>query len=257
MQLQDKKLLLFDLDGVVWLGTDPIPGVADAINGLRQRGFQIRFLTNNASQTRKRQCEKLRSMNVEAEVDEVITAGYAAARHVYDLFGPQKVHVLGTDDLKEEMQGVGHTVVDSESETVVVGFDKEFNYKKLTAAFREIHLHKARFVASNYNAHYPAEDGLAPGIGPSVAALAYCAGRQPDLVVGKPNAAIYTIALDGTNVEPKDAVMIADLLELDIKGAQALGMETIFVLSGVDDELDIERTGITPDHTITSAAALR
>lgn len=257
MQLQEKKLLLFDLDGVVWLGTDPIPGVAEAINGLRERGFQIRFLTNNASQTRKRQCEKLRSMDVIAEVEEVITAGYAAARHMLEIYGPHKVHVLGTNDLKEEMEGVGHTVVDSQSETVVVGFDKEFNYKKLTAAFREIHLHKARFVASNYNAHYPAEDGLAPGIGPSVAALAFCAGREPDVVVGKPNAAIYRIALAGSGVPPEDAVMVADLLELDIKGAKDLGMETIFVLSGVDSESDIARTGIHPDHVISSAADLR
>jgi len=256
MPFSNSKLFLFDLDGVVWLGTDPIPNVAPAIQALRDQGHQVRFLTNNASQTRKRQCDKLRSMDVDAEVTEVITAGYATAAHLRNVYGSLNIHVMGTDDLKSEMEGVGHSIVEENADTVVVGFDREFNYEKLKRAFREIHFNKARFIASNYNSVYPDEDGLSPGIGPSVAALAYCTGKQPDLVVGKPNKAIYEIALEGTNVPAEQAVMVADLLELDIKGAQALGMKTVFVLSGVDSEEDIQTSGVTPDLVLASAAEL-
>ena len=248
---------IFDLDGVFWLGSKPIPDVGEAVNAIRAQGRRVRFLTNNASQHRKEQCAKLNRFGTEADPAEVITAGSATAETIQKKFGSQKVFVMGTDGLKEEMEDAGHSVVEDGAECVVVGFDKTFNYEKLQSAFRNIHYHKARFIACNENSLYPTESGLSPGNGASVAALAFAAGKQPELVVGKPHRSIFDIALEKIDLPAESCAMVADLLELDIKGAKALGMQTIFVLSGIDSEEDIQKTGITPDHILPSAANLK
>jgi 4-nitrophenyl phosphatase len=254
MRINEFQGFIFDLDGVLWLGDTPVEGVAPAIEALRSAGRSIRFLTNNASQHRSHQCMKLQNMGVTADISEVITAGSATATHLLQTFGSINVHVMGTKDLEQEMRDAGHRVVGKSADAVVVGFDKEFNYQKLKQAFRNLYVDGARFVACNENAHYPAEDGVTPGNGASVAALAYCSGRSPEIVVGKPEKAIFDITLESIGLPASTCAMVADLLELDIKGAQAVGMGTIFVLSGLDKQEDIERTGISPDYVLASAA---
>ncbi|MCB0321914.1 MAG: HAD-IIA family hydrolase [Bdellovibrionales bacterium] len=247
---------IFDLDGVVWLGTDPVPGVADAINALRRAGRRVRFLTNNASQHRQTQREKLLSMGVEAELSEVLTSASTAAMALSRKFGSCKVHVMGTEDLKREIRDAGHTLVERNADWVVVGYDREFSYQKLCQAFQNIYFDQAKFLACNENPLLPTEEGFMPGIGPSVAALACCTGKSPDWVTGKPHETIFSLTLESIGLPAASCAMVADVLDLDIHGAQQVGIDGIFVLTGVHNEQDIERMRIVPKHILPSAANL-
>ena len=246
----------FDLDGVIWRGKEEVPGAADALRRVRTMGKQIVFVTNNASQHRKTQQKRLHQMGIEAELDEVITSGYTAAVSVLALHGSRKVFVMGTEELQREFSDAGHQLVTKGANCVVVGFDKTFSYEKLDQAFRNLYQKDCLFVACNTNRTYPAEDGLHPGIGPSVAALACCTNREPDLVVGKPHRPIMDLTLERLNVTAEKCLMVADVLEHDLKGAADIGMKTLFVLSGVDAREDIERSGITPDFVLQSVGEL-
>lgn len=256
MQLLDFDAYLFDLDGVVWHGTQPVAGVAHAINTLRQLGKSIRFLTNNAGRLRSFQTEKLRSMGIAAETQEMITSGWATARFLLSTYGPSSVHVMGTDHLKQEMVEAGHTVVEDHPDFVVTGYDNEFSYTKLDAAFRCIHYEGARFVACNEDPTYPDTERLRPGSGSLSAALACAVGRQPDLVVGKPHLPIMEMALQSIGIPAERCLMTGDKIDTDILGAHEIGMKTLYVLSGKGTQADLETSPVQPDFVRGSAAEI-
>lgn len=257
MELNEYHGFIFDLDGVLWVGTQPIPGAAEAINALRDSGRKIAFLTNNASRHRKHHCEKLRSLGVKVDVSEIVTSGSAAAQVLKERHGPGRVYVMGTEKLKEEMTDAGHTLAEDKADYVVVGLDKEFDYRKLDIAFRNIYHYNSVFVACAETPTFLTEQGLHPGTGASVKALVYCTGKEPDLVTGKPYPTIMKIALQTIGLSANQVVMVGDVLEDDIRAAVDVGMETLFVLSGKNTRDDIERTKIVPTHILDSVADIR
>lgn len=257
MTIHTYDAYLFDLDGVVWLGTEPIPGVAEAINSLKAARKNIRFITNNAGQHRSVQCEKLVRMGVHAEAAEVITSGYATAQVIKRTFGATSVHVMGTDDLRREMTDAGHQIVDEKPSVVVVGFDREFSWQKLDTAFNAIHYHGSRFIACNEDRTYPEHVRQRPGTGTMVAALAHCVGFPPEMVVGKPHRPIMEIALESLGLSAERCLMTGDKIETDILAAHEMGMATAFALSGVGKRSDLESSPCIPTFVLSSAAELR
>ncbi len=255
MDINSYKGFAFDLDGVLWRGTDVISGAPEAIKKVRNLGGKITFVTNNASQNRLSHQRKLISMGIEADLTEVVTSGFAAAKYLATKHTPGEIYVMGTEDLQVEMAEAGHTLVSKDADYVVVGFDKSFNYTKLDIAYQNI-CNGALFVACNENPTYPAEDGFHPGVGASVEALAYAVGKRPDIIIGKPHTPIMDITLDTLGLPAKECLFVSDLLRMDIKGAQDRGFDTALVLSGIDKEEDIQKTGITPTYVINSVADL-
>lgn len=254
MKLEEYKGFIFDLDGVIWLGSQPIPGVAEAVNKLRASGRRIAFLTNNAGKHRSRHLEKLLSMGVEASLEEIVTSGSAAAQLLRKQHGPGRAFVMGTEELEKELQDAGHSLSKEDANFVVVGLDKKFSYEKLDIAFRNIRENKAVFVVCAENPTFLDNEGLHPGTGASAKALSYCSGKDPDLVTGKPHTAIMEIALEILQLPVEETVMVGDILAADIQAAINIGMETLFVLSGSDSREDIETTGIIPTHILDSVA---
>ncbi len=256
MDINRYKGIVFDLDGVVWLRRAPVPGVPETINILRSRGLKPLFVTNNAGEHREYQWNKLRQMGIPCDLSEVVTSGYATARHLLGKYGPSRIFVMGTNDLGREMTDAGHTLVEEHAQFVVVGFDPDFNYQKLDRAFNNVHFQGSRFIACNENPVYPAEDGVHPGVGPSVKALACAVGREPDLVVGKPHKHIMDVVAQLMNLPALDCLVVGDMLELDILAGINAGMDTAYVLSGIGKRDDILRLGITPTYVLNSAADL-
>jgi len=239
---------LLDLDGVVWRGDEPIRGSAAAVAEVRSRGERVVFVTNNSSATVAQYLDKLSGCGLPVEAADLVTSAQAAASLVERgatalvCAGPGVVEAL-------EERGVS-TVRRGDADTVVVGWHRDFDFDRLTAAFTAVQ-GGARLVGTNDDATYPVPGGLLPGAGSILAAVAYATGVVP-LVAGKPHAAMA--ALLARRV-PDANIMVGDKPETDGAMARALGVPFALVLSGVTtaDQLPVDPT---PDHLADDLAAL-
>lgn len=217
---------LLDLDGVVWLAEDPIPGSADAIARLRSRGQRVVFLTNNSSATVAEYLAKLERCGVPTTADELITSAQAAA----SLVEPgETALVCAGPGVGEALRARGVTTVrDGPADAVVVGWHRDFDFSRLTAAFDAI-VAGARLIGTNDDATYPTPDGPLPGGGSILAAVAYASGVEP-VVAGKP----FTPIVDLLHARVDDAeIMVGDRPTTDGLLAHRLGIDFGLVLSGV------------------------
>ena len=222
---------VLDLDGVLWLGNEAIPGAAEAVAALRAAGEDVVFCTNNSSQSVETVEAKLESFGIPPE-GGVITSAMAGATLVEP---GERVLVVGGPGIVEAVEARGARAVrDGEAEVVMVGFDLGFDYQRLTAAYVAIR-DGARFVATNDDRTYPTPLGLIPGGGAMVASIAYAAGVDP-IVAGKPNEPMA--ALIRARLGP-DGTMVGDRPDTDGRFARTLGYRWALVLSGVTRAVDL------------------
>lgn len=232
-----------DLDGVLWRGDTAIPGSAGAVAALRGRGERVVFLTNNSHERVDAYVAKLERVGVSASADDVVTSGQAAA----SLLEPgTTVLVCAGPGVVEALDAAGITVVfDGSADTVVVGWHAGFDYGRLTVATRAV-LDGARLVGTNDDATYPTADGLIPGGGALLAAVAYASGVTPE-VAGKPNAAM--VALVASRVGPVE-MMVGDRPSTDGRLARHLSARFGLVLSGVTTAADLP---VDPEPDVVAA----
>jgi HAD superfamily hydrolase (TIGR01450 family) len=227
-------LFLVDVDGVVVRGETPIPGAATALSTLRRVGAQIVFPTNNSTKSRQALARRLAQMGVVVDAREVLTTSYCAARHAsaHDL---TRVYVVGEEGLLVECREAGLDVVGEDAascDAVIVGLDRQFNYAKLTTAFRHIRA-GARFIATNTDASLPMEWGYLPGSAAMVSGLAACTRVEPSIVLGKPNLYLLNLALSTAGVPAAKCAVVGDRPETDIAMARRGKCLAILVLTGV------------------------
>lgn len=233
-------LVILDLDGVVYLVDRPIPGAAEAVAALRTRGVPIGYATNNASRRAADVADLLTGMGVPARTEEVVTSAQAAAEVIA---GRQPsgalVLVVGAEALRADIRDVGLTVVDRADESpavVVQGFGPQVGWATLAEACLAVGA-GAEWVATNTDATLPSPRGLLPGNGSLVAALRTALGRGPDLVVGKPEPALFqTTARHAGAGRP---LVVGDRLDTDVAGANRAGMDSLLVLTGVTAARDL------------------
>jgi len=178
--------VVLDLDGVIWLGDEPLPGAAEAVDRFRAAGLDVGFMTNNSSLPVGGYVEKLARMGITADASEMLTSALAAAELLAAGLAPgAKVLACSGPGVVEALEAKGFEVVDAgPADAVVVGWHRTFDFDRLDRASAAVRA-GARFVATNLDATYPAPDGLLPGNGSLVAAVATAAGRRPE-VAGKP-----------------------------------------------------------------------
>lgn len=217
---------LLDLDGVVWLSDDPIPGSAEAIATLRDSGQRVVFLTNNSSATVAEYLAKLASHGIPTDWRDLITSAQAAA----SLVAPgETALVCAGPGVEEALRERGVAVVrEGRADAVVVGWHRDFDFGRLTAAFDAVH-HGARLIGTNDDATYPTPDGPVPGGGSLLAAVAYASGATPT-VAGKPWAPMAEL-LRARVDDP--VVMVGDRPSTDGLFAQRVEVPFALVLSGV------------------------
>jgi 4-nitrophenyl phosphatase len=218
---------VLDLDGVLWLGDEPIPGAADAVARLRQAGRRVIFLTNNSSLTVAEYLKKLSGVGVPVEAADLVTSAQAAAGLVES---GQRALVCAGEGVSEALAERGVKVVDkAPADVVVVGFHRDFDFAGLSAATTAV-LGGARLIGTNDDATYPAPGGPLPGAGSLVAAVAYASGATPT-VAGKPYQPVADLLR--RRVEGAVEVMVGDRPSTDGLFARRLGTRFALVRSGV------------------------
>ncbi|MBA3689110.1 MAG: HAD-IIA family hydrolase [Chloroflexi bacterium] len=243
------RLVIFDLDGVMYRGREPVPGAAALVAALHRRDLLIRFATNNSMTTRAMYVPRLMAMGVAVELDEIVTSTSATIDHLRaHLPEVGSVMAVGASGMLEELQEAGFDAmaaadaVDASYEggpldrsfgAVIAGLDPSFDFRRLAAATTAIRA-GARFIATNADLRYPTPTGFLPGAGSIVAALRAASGEEP-LVIGKPEPGIFSAILERAGVRPEEAVAIGDNPDADIVAAHRAGMRSILVLTGVAD----------------------
>jgi phosphoglycolate/pyridoxal phosphate phosphatase family enzyme len=243
------RLVIFDLDGVIYRGRQPVPGAAELVAALRKAGLLVRFATNNSMATRAMYVPRLVEMGIPAEVDEIVTSTSATIDHLRaHLPEVQRVMAVGAEGMLHELLAAGFDAIaagdavdasydggplQAEYDAVIAGLDPAFDFRRLAAATTAIRA-GARFIATNADLRYPTPTGFLPGAGSIIAALRAASGSEP-LVIGKPQPGIFTAILERADVRADEAMAIGDNPDADMVAASRAGMRSILVLTGVAD----------------------
>jgi 4-nitrophenyl phosphatase len=225
---------ILDLDGVVWLSDDVIPGVPEAVAKLRAAGHTILFLTNNSSRRVGDLVEKFEGMGIEVKADEIVTSALAAATM---LEPGTTALVCAGDGVREALTARGiKTVDEGPADAVVVGFHKEFDYDRLNAAYQSIR-GGARLIGTNDDTTYPTPEGPIPGGGALLASVAAAAGVEPE-VAGKPYQPMADAVRERIGEAADEGVVVGDRPDTDGLIAKRLGLPFALVFTGVSEEDD-------------------
>ncbi|CAN5838786.1 N/A [soil metagenome] len=233
-------LLLVDLDGVVYRGSQPVPGMPELLARRAAAGDIIVYVTNNSRWHRSQYRERLEGMGAPVAPDSIVTAARATALALASRPRPPRcVMVFGGPGLARELRDAGlRTVATSERglaagpDALVVGVDFSLSFERLSLAADAVRA-GATFVATNRDPVYPVPERLMAGAGSMVAAVIVASGREPDLVVGKPEPGLFRAAAEAVGVAVGDAVVIGDGLGTDILAAHRVGARSILMLTGV------------------------
>jgi 4-nitrophenyl phosphatase len=241
--------VIFDLDGVVYRGSQAVPGAAGLVTALRLAGANVRFATNNSMATRAAYVERLATHGIAASADEIVTSTSATIEHLRERMPTvSSVITLGAAGMLEELRGAGFRAVPAADaappewdggalplayDAVVVGLDPAFDYRRLGIASAAIRA-GASFVATNADLRYPTPHGFMPGAGTIVAAVQAASGVGP-LVIGKPQPGMFQAILAMAGVSPEEALVIGDNPDADIPAARRAGIPCVLVLTGVAD----------------------
>ncbi|GAB3146836.1 HAD-IIA family hydrolase [Micromonospora sonneratiae] len=233
-------LVIFDLDGVVYLIDRPIPGAIEAIARLHAEGRPLAYATNNASRRSSEVAELLTGMGIAARPDEVLTSAAAAAQVLADrLPAGASVLVVGAEALRAEVRAAGLLPVaraDEEPQAVVQGYGPQVGWSELAEAAVAVRS-GALWIATNADRTLPSPRGPLPGNGSLIAVLRTALDRDPDLVVGKPEPALFHTAAQ--RIGASRPLVVGDRLDTDIEGAVRAGMDSLLVLTGVSSLADL------------------
>lgn len=235
--LRDKKLFLFDLDGVFYRGKESRVkiGGTRAVEALRQAGRGLFVLTNNSTDTAETVHRRLLEFDIPVRREEVLTSGKMTAEYLRDRHGQVTYFLVGEGGLDLEMKGCGHTRTEGEeADFVVVGLDRKVTYEILDHAAR-LARNGAGIIASHNSALYMYKTGPAMAAGPLVKAIEYASGKRAT-VIGKPSPLMFRFALKLAGRRKEEAVMTGDQLDTDVAGAVRAGIDAILVTSGIDQD---------------------
>jgi HAD superfamily hydrolase (TIGR01458 family) len=246
------EAVLLDLDGVLYVEDDALPGGQEAVARLRAAGFHLRYVTNTTVHSHSETIEKLRRLGFEVGADELRTPAALAAEHCRAR-GLERVSLLVGDELVDDFPGLDCD--ERAPQAVIVGdLGESFDYAVLNRAFRHI-LAGAELVALQKNRFWRRADGLSLDVGPFVAALEY-ATEQTAHVVGKPASGFFRGVLEGVGCAPEAAVMVGDDVETDVGGALEAGLRAVLVRTGKFRPEAVDAAGVTPTATLDSIVDL-
>lgn len=230
---------LFDLDGVVYLGPDPVPGVPTALAQLGRGGTRLMYVTNNAARPASTVVDQLNKLGIDAGLDQVLTSAQVAASALTkELPAGAKVLVCGSDSLASLLSEVGFEIVDSaqaQPDAVIQGYFPTLNWSMFEEAALAVQ-GGAAWYATNSDATRPTDRGLVPGAGAAIAVLATVLDRQPT-IFGKPHRPMLAEAI--TRTQAQRPIFVGDRLDTDIEGAVNAGIDSLLVFSGAHGKKDL------------------
>ncbi len=265
-------LLLVDLDGVVYRGALPVPGVAAVLADRAAHGDTVVYVTNNSMHYRADYLARLAEMGAPVSADRIVSSPRATALYLAGLEPrPRRILALGGPGLRRELADCGFEVIAAAEaaraaeaslgaggwslpevpDAVVVGLDTELTYGRIAVAAEAIR-RGARFIATNRDPVYPYEHGVMPGAGTMVAAVETASGVVPT-TIGKPAPLLLEEAARAGGSDPSDAVMIGDGIGTDLAAARAVGARCVLMLTGVTTRAQVE--ALAPAERPTAVAA--
>jgi HAD superfamily hydrolase (TIGR01458 family) len=247
--------ILLDVDGVLHVSGEPIPGAVDAVRRLRSAGHRLRFVTNSTIMSRPQLAEMLRGMGFAFEDEELQTTGRVAARAL----AGKRVLALTMPGILDDLEGL--ELIGMNADAVLIGGCDEgeepgrvFSYLNLNRAFLELEA-GAELYCLHKNRWWQTADGPKLDAGVFVAGLEYASGVEAT-VLGKPSPEYFAAALEAIDADPELAWMVGDDVEGDIRGAQRHGMKTVLVRTGKFRPDEVEQSGVLPDGILSSIAQL-
>ena len=246
---------LLDMDGTFYLSDRLLEGALRFIDLLREQKKEFLFLTNNSSKHRRQYAEKISRLGLPIPEEFVLTSGEATALYLKRQHPGARLFVVGTPSLEEEFRQHGFRLVELEPDFLVLGFDTTLTYQKLWTLCDFVRA-GIPYIATHPDFNCPTETGWMPDVGAMIAFVRAATGREPDLVVGKPNRLIVDAAAAKMNLPVSQLAMVGDRLYTDIALGQSSGIVTVLVLSGETRIEDLKNSPFQPDYTFQNLAGV-
>jgi len=248
------EAVFLDLDGTLYLGNTLIEGALDFLGRLESRGIRRFFLSNNSSKSVGQYLDKLGGLGIDASEEEILLS-------THDLLswlskeGISRTYLVGTQGMREMLEEGGVETDSSEPEYVVLGYDTEVSYEKLSTA--SIHLHRGvPMVSSHPDIVCPSPDGGLPDTGAYMALFEATTGVRPIHVCGKPNKGMILHKIEEMGIKPANCAMVGDRLYTDMEMAERAEVHGILVLSGEATREDVVGSGLSPSLVVDSVSVL-
>ncbi len=248
------RAFLIDLDGVLYVGKNPVPGAKECLKEMEERGYSYRFVSNSTRRCRDSVAGRLKGLGYDVDADYIFTPPLAAVEHMKKT-SKERCYLLTMGDVHRDFESAGIALAEKNVDFVVLGdAGQEFTFDRMNKSLRLV-LEGAEIMALEMDRYWMEPDGLVLSTGPFVAALEYATGKKARLM-GKPSAEFFQMALKDMDTVPEDAAMIGDDIITDVGGAQKLGMKGILVKTGKYREDAAKSSGVTPDLVLNSIADL-
>lgn len=246
------KAVLFDLDGVFYVGNQCIPGAIETIDFLREHQIPCRFITNTTTQSRQTLHQKLRNLDLAIPADAIISAPYAAVLYLRQL-GQPSCHLMLEASVKAEFAEFPTTT--EHPDVIVIGdIGHRWTYAVMNQLFQML-INGAQLVALHKNKYWQTQAGLQLDIGAFIVGLEYATGKSATLI-GKPSPTFFQLALQALGAAAQDVLMVGDDLETDVGGAQQMGIRGALVQTGKYRADWVAQSSVRPDFVLPSVAAI-
>ncbi|MES1040297.1 TIGR01457 family HAD-type hydrolase [Peribacillus simplex] len=246
--MKSYKGYLIDLDGTMYRGTEQIAEAAGFINDLRKRDIPYLFVTNNSSRTPAQVADKLRSIGISTEDEQVFTTSMATANYIAEQKKDASVYVVGEEGIIEALKEKGMKLVEEHPDFLVMGIDRGINYEKLSKACLAVR-NGAVFISTNGDIAIPTEQGLLPGNGSLTSVVSVSTQVQP-IFIGKPESVIVDQALRVLGVPKEETIMVGDNYDTDILAGINAGIDTLLVHTGVTTKERLKQYKEQPTHVV-------
>jgi 4-nitrophenyl phosphatase len=261
MDKQIKNLIL-DMDGVLWHGETPVPGLVDFFDSLRSLEIGFILATNNATRTAVMYTERLARFGVDVPPQQILTSAEAAASYLGETFvAGSYVYVIGAKGLHDAVLAEGFRILPpsdvragAKATAVVAGLSPELTYEELAMGAHLIN-QDVPFIGTNPDPTFPSEIGPLPGSGAILALITAATGVEPT-IIGKPGPIVFREAVKRLGGNPSTVAMVGDRLSTDIQGAKAAGLQAILVLSGISTRQEAENGPVRPDYIFADITEL-
>lgn len=256
VSLASYRYLITDMDGVLWRGHEPLPGLADFFQFLRRHDIRFVCATNNASTRPERLAERLQGWGADVQPSEIVTSSSATADYLETIL-PRgaRLYVIGMEGLRVALEQKGFVLAEEDVAAVVVGIDWNVTYQHFKRAALNIRA-GAKFFGTNGDRTFPNPEGIVPGNGALLALIETATDVKP-FVIGKPSPTLYQMALKRLGAVEAQTLVLGDRMETDILGAVLLGLKSALVLSGVTTRAELAASDYQPDWVFDDITALK
>lgn len=247
-ELRARKGFICDMDGVIYLGNQLLPGVAEFVNWLNENDKRFLFLTNSSERSPKELQQKLQRMGLDIGEEHFYTSALATAAFLKKQAPGCTAFVIGAPGLLNALYDVGVTMNDVDPDYVIVGETASYNYEVITKAVRLV-LNGARLIATNSDLTGPTEFGIAPACRSLVAPIELATGKKA-YFMGKPNPLMMRTGLQLLGVHSEEAAMVGDRMDTDVIAGMESGLATVLVLSGCTSRTDVNDYPYRPTYIL-------